>query len=96
MFGKNQLFKFLSFPKRSPKKRDIFRDRDKENKKKGFVLNYTCTNGHKWKSHSWPTSGFIAGIYGMKETRCPKCKTEIAMCLSDDGKQGAMHMGFRK
>ena len=83
-----------------------------------LILNYTCENGHKWKSTEWPVSNWFASskhnkeivikrFFGIpigikviknrwKETRCPECGTSIAMCQSEDGKQGAMHMGFIK
>lgn len=31
-----------------------------------------------------------------KQTRCPICNTDVAMCQTKDGKQGAMHCDFRK
>ncbi len=85
-----------------------------------ITLDYTCVNGHKWKSKEWPTSEWaeitlkprlevIPGKYlfgfipikppkliehKYKATRCPICKTTITKCQSEDGKQGAIHIGF--
>lgn len=83
-----------------------------------LILNYTCENGHKWKSKELPVSGWFADseynkeiiikkFFGIpiglkviknkyKETCCPTCKSTITTCQSEDGKQGAMHMGFGK
>jgi len=80
--------------------------RDKE-KMSEIILNYRCKNGHKWKSKEWPMSTFIAALgqaavevfTGKKSkyfnpTICPECGTEVCMCQSEDGKQGAMHIEF--
>lgn len=67
------------------------------------TLNYTCINGHKFKSKRWPTSEWheistimLFGRPRVKATRCPICKTTILMCQSEDGKMGAVHIGFIK
>ena len=68
-------------------------------------LNYECINGHKWKSKKWPTSTWYSEIgrwrvldwFGrVKPTMCPKCKSTITKCQTEDSKQGARHMGFTK
>ncbi len=67
------------------------------------ILNYRCINGHKWKSKKWPTStthGILQimafGKAITKGTQCPECGTNICMCQTEDGKQGAMHIDFKK
>lgn len=65
-------------------------------------LNYRCENGHEWKSRKWPTSvwheilpAMLTGEVKERATRCPRCGSTILMCISEDGKQGAVHMGFK-
>ena len=96
MFG--SIFKFLKVPI-PPKPGDIFRDMDRERKKKGEFFNYVCNNGHKWKSYSAPTGTFCADRYGLQQTACPKCGSTIcsATCVDKEGKikWGAVHMDFK-
>ena len=83
-----------------PTVKSMYEEIDEECKRKDEVWHYECINGHKWKSHSSPTSTFCRDSYGMKETICPECGSTI--CRGDvyrDGKKtcmGAMHVGFRK
>ena len=83
-----------------PREGDIFRDMDKERKKRGEVWHYTCINGHKWESYSSPTSGMMADKYSLKETMCPKCGSTISLGnIYRNGKKtqmGAMHCEFGK
>ena len=60
------------------------------------VLNYTCENGHKWKSKKWPVSYEGSLRFREKQTKCPVCNSSKTMCISEDGKQGAVHIGFKK
>ncbi len=60
-----------------------------------MILNYECENGHKWKSKEWPTSTWFAIKVRREATYCPVCGSTITKCQSEDGKQGAMHIGFK-
>ena len=80
--------------------RKMYADMDEERKKKGEVWHYECYNGHTWQSYSSPTGSFCADNYGMEQTACPECGTEV--CKGDvyrNGKKttiGAFHIGFTK
>ena len=92
MFG--SIFKFL----RPPRKRDIFRDMNKENKKNKEVWHYTCECGNKWESYSSPKGTYVYGESG--QTKCPKCKSPVCCAMVYiNGKyvnMGACHVGWKE